>query len=86
MKTALVVKEGLLRGAASLYRMDPPYEGQEYVIASSIDNMWGFETYLFPSNPSGEVTDWLEMEGSQRGTDSHYEIFSGIGYTIVREQ
>ena len=85
MKTALVIKEGLLRGAASLYRMDPPYEGHEYVIASSIDNMWGFETYLFPSNAAGEVTDWLEMEGSQRGTDDHDEIFEGIGYTIVRE-
>lgn len=70
-------------GNAALYQMTPPYDGQEFVIASAVnDGRYVHETYLFPATPAGEIADWTEMDGSQRNTTSHDEVMANIGYVI----
>lgn len=69
-------------GEAALYRMVPEYEGNGYVVVSKTSVLGPPETYMFPGNAHGEVTDWGELEGSRRGTWTHEEILEGIGYTV----
>lgn len=69
-------------GDARLYAMNPKHDGQEFVIVSKINNMYGRETYIFPADADGKVTDWLEMRGSMRGSHSHNEVLNGIGYEV----
>lgn len=77
------------RGAAALYHVEPPlpdYNDKEhsYVVASAvIAPFGGAETYLFPADKDGNVMDWGEMPGSQKGTLSHEEVFEGLGYGYV---
>lgn len=85
MGTATLVKkiEGW-KGEAALYRMDPPHEGEEYVIASAvIAAMDGPETFLFPATKDGEAKDYGEMDGSRRGTLNHHTAMAEAGYQIV---
>lgn len=68
------------RGAAGLYHMDPPYLGYEHVVISSVKNKWADETYIFPSDKDGLVTDFVALQGSTRPSTSHNEILTSIGY------
>lgn len=43
----------------------------------------GWETYIFPVDENGEVTDWAELPGSYRGYIRHEELLSSLGYTVV---
>ncbi len=83
------------RGHASLYRLDPPatvndwatgseeIRTTEYVVVSAVDVPFsGPETYIFPANADGEVTDWGEMEGSFRGALDHQRALLDAGYSI----
>ena len=56
MGKATLVKDNLtgFNGHAALYRVEPEHEGYKYVIASTAD-MFGLETYLFPSDENGMV-------------------------------
>ena len=64
-------------GDARLYRCDPPLDGHGYVVVSAVNAMYtGPETYIFPSDPNGRVTDWGRVEwefpgqpGSRSGAD-----------------
>lgn len=94
MKQAIFVKkaEGF-RGNAALYKLNPPLQDVdpldnvvstvEFVIVST-SSFFGVETYIFPASENGEVLDWLELEGSERGVDSHARVLDNIGYEIVR--
>lgn len=88
MKATLIKKIERFPGRASLYRLEPPLEDGEdrhgLVIASAANcPITGRpETYLFPANEDGEVTDWCELGGSQKGTLSHGDVFADIGYEI----
>ena len=42
-----------------------------FVVVSAIRLDWAHETYIFPANAAGEVTDWCELPGSYRGGMSH---------------
>lgn len=45
-----------------LYKLDPPYEGHEYVVSSTTklyDGVW--ETMIFPADRDGTITDWNEL-------------------------
>lgn len=86
MKTATLIKRGVegFSGRANLYQMNPPHEGHEYVIASAATG-WVMETYLFPSNESGDVIDWLELGGSQKNITDHDTVLADLGYTVVKE-
>lgn len=38
------------------------------------------ETYIFPSNDTGEILDFGELSGSQRETLSHQKVLNDLGY------
>ncbi len=86
MKTAKKIRElDGFKGEAALYEMSPPYEGHQFVVVSAISIAFDTgrsETYIFPSDAKGKVTDWGELEGSRRGTTSHSEILEEAGYEV----
>lgn len=90
MKEATLVKRLTgNRGDQHLWRCKPPmknYEGKEYeyVITSAAVAMFtGPETYIFPSDKNGEVTDWGELPGSMRGVMDGNAAIRSAGYTVV---
>jgi hypothetical protein len=95
---AVMVKDDLpdFRGHAALYRLDPPLSLEhdwdeeskgkmtDHVVVSSVDAYSsGPETYIFAANAEGEVTGWLELEGSFRGGKSHGKALRGAGYEVI---
>ena len=91
-KTATIIKDCLpgLVGHASLYRLSEPLEGHEFVVASAVTIDLSIigrasepETYLFPADESGAITDWLELPGSQKGTLEHADALRDAGYEII---
>lgn len=94
-KTATFIKaiDGF-RGEARLYRMTPPLqeedwdgeiETHEFVIVSAImgafDTMRD-ETYIFPADSEGNITSWLELDGSFQGEMDHVQALTNAGYTV----
>ena len=84
-------------GDARLYRVEPPIsldnewdedasdETSEYVVVSAVVAMFsGPETYIFPADADGRVTDWGELRGSFRGALDHEAALLRAGYEIVR--
>lgn len=72
-----------------VYRLDPPlkdYGGQnahELVLTSAANVMFsGPETYIFPCDLEGEVTNWGELPGSKRGTLDCAGVLRDLGYEI----
>jgi hypothetical protein len=85
-KTARLVKKlDGFTGEAILYHCTPPMENKfPYVVVSATRAMFsGPETYIFPGNKDGEVTDWGELNGSYHGGLSHAEALRRSGYSIV---
>ena len=94
-KIATLLKKNLpgFAGKAHLYHLDPPLEHtdwndevsvHEYVVVSgAYAFMYGPETYIFPANEDGEVTDWGELEGSFKGYIDHNEALERAGYTVA---
>ncbi len=80
-------------GHAALYHVTPPMQSEdddigatEYVVVSAIVNPYsGSETYIYPANATGKVVDWLELDGSIRGTLDHAAALAGAGYEIVED-
>ena len=87
MGTATYIKDSNdnMSGDARLYRLDPPHDGEDLVIVSGIDNGHRHETYIFPANEQGQVTDWLELEGSFQGSIDHDKALRGLGYEISED-
>lgn len=81
--------------AQAIYKFDPPlptsYDEDEsettiYALVSASNAMFsGPEVYLFAYNDpeDTEPVSWMELPGSQKGTLSHEEVISDLGYTIV---
>ena len=71
----------------SLYRLDPPLEGHELVVVSALDMdlEWThvIETYIFPADINGEITDFGELPGSYRGGLDHTVALKRAGYEVV---
>lgn len=90
MKTAKLVKDNLegFVGHATLYKLSEKVKyannkTTSYVICSTVNAMFtGIETYIFPANKSGEVLNWCELDGSQRGTTSHETVLEDAGYKL----
>jgi len=57
------------RGEATLFRLDPPLKGHEWVVESDL----GFETLIFPTDRWGKVNDFLEIANSE---------IENIGYKV----
>ncbi|RII41909.1 hypothetical protein DWB68_10305 [Galactobacter valiniphilus] len=70
-------------GDTRLYRMTPPYHGNKHVIVSAAVAYGNPETYLFPADASGEVTDWTELPGSLKGHLDHTAALEAAGYQVV---
>ena len=63
--------------------MEPPLEGNDYVIVSTIKNSEHEEALIFPSN--GEtITDYKELEGSLEGTTMPGVALVNAGYAIAK--
>jgi len=77
------------KGDARLYRMDPPYIGNDYVVVSAVtvpNTMTlsgGPETYIFKSDSHGLILNFSELPGSFRGDMDHKRALANAGYTIV---
>lgn len=68
-----------------LYKMDPPLEGAAWVVVSAADVMFsGPETYIFPADEDGHITDWFELDGSYRGGLDHEHALALAGYTVAQ--
>lgn len=91
MNTAQLLKDNLpgYNGHAALYRVNPPLKGWDgddsysLVVLSTAEVLGRHETYIFPADKDGQVTDWLELQGSQKDVTSHQQIFANAGYTVV---
>ena len=71
-------------GEARLYRVDPPLDGNSFVVVSAtVAPYSGAETYIFPANEDGTVRSWLELDGSYRGGLDHDEALRRAGYTVT---
>jgi hypothetical protein len=89
MKTAtfLCVLEDTPNRKQEHYRLDPPLDGKEYVVVSALNVAFDHkaaETFIFPANKTGDITGWLEMEGSFRGAADHAEALRRAGYEIQK--
>jgi hypothetical protein len=74
------------RGKAALYFLDPPVDDDmEYVVVSATVVPFGEgpETYIFPADSSGEITDWGELHGSYKGDLDHAKALRGAGYEVA---
>lgn len=86
MKTARIVRdvsaENGARGVQLLIHLKPPFEGHEFVVASTIEfPKAGFETLVFPSSDRGQVSDYMTIGGGRGFTVD--EVFSNAGYHFV---
>lgn len=71
------------KGDARLYRLEPPaHDGTEYVIASAVRVLGEPETYTFQATAGGEVTCWLEWDGSFKGELNHEQALARAGYAV----
>lgn len=71
-------------GDQKLYRTEPPLEGNEHVVVSAVNAFgMGEETYIFPADSEGAVTNWLELDGSFRGSADHERALRNAGYEVT---
>mgnify|MGYP003388807107 CR=1 FL=1 len=86
-KTAAIIKRtpgypGVI-GEATSYYLDPPLEGHTYVWVSQAAPLGNWETYIFPANETGEVTDWGELDGSRKGNVDPDDLMRELGYHVI---
>ena len=63
------------------YRCEPPYLGEHaYVRISAAYVLGEPETYIFPANASGKVTDWGELDDSFKGACDIARALEAMGY------
>jgi hypothetical protein len=84
MNATFLAKLDGFRGDARLYQLDVPLEGSTYVVVSQTRDtpITGPETYIFPSDPDGNIRTWSELPGSTKGVCSHEEVLSYAGYEV----
>lgn len=52
------------------------------VIVSQVYGEFAKETYIFPASDEGEITEWLEMKGSRKGSVTPHDLLIEIGYEV----
>ena len=89
-----------MNGAKRLFRLDPPlrqrdwfadgdeevFTEHEIVVVSAAVAFGSPETYIFPADRSGEITDYGELEGSFRGRLDHEEALRNAGYDSIVDE
>lgn len=95
MKAIFIKALTNMRSAARLYRVEPPavvgggYNDEpvkttdHIVVSAVIAPYTGPETYIFAADEHGNITDWGEMDGSQRGTLDHEDVLRAAGYEVA---
>ena len=48
-----------------------------FIVVSAVCSTFAHETYIFPADQDGNVTDWLELPGSLRGAMDHDRALQG---------
>ena len=82
---AVLVKEmtGPLRGQTrKLWKIDDYRIG--YVVTSKVHDALVHETYAFSAHDDGEVADWAELPGSQKGEVTHDDVITAYVNYINR--
>jgi hypothetical protein len=83
------VNEREARGDQELWSISPPvkfyHRGKvctaDFVVVSAVVTFGsGPETYIFPSDRNGEVINWGELPGSQRGTMNHEATIMNVNH------
>lgn len=85
-------------GNQRLYQLKPPMKYEDgygedakkktakFVVVSAVAVMCtGAETYIFPADKKGKITDWGELDGSYRGGLDHEQALHNAGYTVEGE-
>lgn len=73
MKAEFMKELTNFNGTAKLWKVD-----DHFVVTSACATSFsGPETYVFPSDESGRVTDWEELAGSYRGGLDHGAAIRG---------
>lgn len=84
---AIFIKEQVSPVGAmqEVYRLSPPADSiHEHVVVSAVAVPFtGAETYIFPGESDGTITDFMELEGSYRGGLDHEHALRGLGYEVV---
>jgi hypothetical protein len=75
-------------GNQRLFRLDPPMKNwdgsdHEWVVCSAASVLGTPEVYVFSANESGEIRNWSELDGSQRGTLDHKAPLRDLGYQVM---
>lgn len=76
MKTATLINSRVSESGAQqrTYKLSKPLDGHSIVVVSAVNAPFsGPETYIFPGDEDGKVTDWGELDGSYRGGLDHEE-------------
>ena len=88
MITATFVRH-VRTGGKQLYRLSEPVKygwgkdrSTRYVVVSAAHVLGEVETYIFPSDSTGHILDWLEMPGSTKGTLSHETAIRNAGWVL----
>ena len=82
-KAVRIKKLSGFTGAASLYRVTPPLDGNDYVaVSATVAPFSGPETYIFAADKAGKVTSYSELEGSFRGGLDHEAALAKAGYQV----
>ena len=90
MKTAIYVKtlESFKdKQVRELYKLEPTYNGIEFVIVSSILRAFDTnrpETLIFEANKFGVNLAWVDLKGSIFGKVNIPKALKGLGYTIKK--
>lgn len=82
-KEAKFIKKADCVGDGELWEMSPPLEGSKFVV-TSIAYAFQVETYIFPANEEGRITDWGELDGSEQGIGDHEVAIKNAGYEVIR--
>lgn len=88
-----------MNGSKRLFRLDPPlrqrdwfadeddaFTEHEIVVVSAAIAFGSPETYIFPADRSGEITDFGELDGSFRGSLDHEEALRNAGYDRIEDE
>ena len=80
-------------GQATTYYLDPPIEQADwrtdavqshaYVWVSQAAPLGEWETYIFPCDSDGAVTDWFELDGSRKGNIDPDDLMRELGYKVI---
>lgn len=82
--TLIQVVSGIYTGDVHLYRLDPPLDGNEYVVvAAAVRFASGPKTCIFAADEVGRVTDWRALPGSFRGALDHERALRNAGYEVT---